>query len=125
MCNLDKGFKLCSCTKDLQEDQIDWILMRKDKNLPLLHKKGIASIPLFSKEENELKTAIVKLLNQENCFDFPFEAKEDDFLKLRINKTNNSWAAFRFSTKKWQKDSSTRLSGWRSQLKKWGQGKIK
>jgi hypothetical protein len=124
MCNLNKGFKLCSCTEELKDDQTDWILKRKDRKPPVLHRKGKAAVPLFSKEEKALKTEIINHLNKENCFDFPFEASEDDYLRLRISKTNNRWLAFRFSNGKWENDTSTSLSSWRSQLRVWGQGKV-
>lgn len=126
MCDLTKGFKLCTCAGEiLKPEDIDWSLQRKDESLPILHVKGKASIPEFTNKEEELKQNIIELLNKENCFDFDYQVQEGDFLKIRIDKGNNRWAAFRFLKGEWRNDTSTSLDSWRRQMVHFEKGKTK
>ena len=126
MCDLSKGFKLCTCAGEtLEREELDWTLQRKNEQLPLQHRRGKAAMPRFSNEEKALKKEILNFLNHGNCFDFDYNAQEDDFLRLRIHKKNNRWAAFRFVKGVWTNDLSTSLSSWRSQLTNFEKGKVK
>lgn len=130
MCDLDKEFKLCTCAGEkLEIDDIDWILYRVDNSLPILHRKGKVKIQEYTNKEEKTKDKIVEELNDRNCFDFDFEPRTDDFIRMRIKKKalgkGDVWAAFRFGDHKWRKDASSSLAGWRSQLFKFNNGKIK
>lgn len=124
MCDLSKGFKLCSCDGDkLSTKEIGWILRRKNENKEVQHIKGKPFIPIMSLDEKQLKTAVVQALNEQNCFDFEYQPQEDDFLKIKT-KRENIWFAFRYKKGRWQEDDSTKFNSWRQQLEQYKTGII-
>ena len=128
MCDLNDGFKLCSCedVETLKKEEICWELKRINPEKTLYHKRGRAAVPHFSSKDNEVIEKIVKELNYRNCFDFDFEAQENDYLRLKVNIDNKEkWFAFRFMDKEWNLDKSTSLASWKTQLIAFKDGKLK
>ncbi|MCP4442685.1 MAG: hypothetical protein GY810_27585 [Aureispira sp.] len=123
MCDLTKGFKLCSCDEEqLKREDIGWRLQRVDPNREMVYRKGRASIHTFNLEQETLRNKIVQDLNYQNCFDFDFEPQQDD--RLQIKFAEHQWFAYRYQNGQWQKDDSTSLDGWRSLLDNHKNGKI-
>jgi hypothetical protein len=116
MCDLSKGFKLCSCDGDkLSPEEIGWILKRRDKDKKISRIMGKPFIYRMNLSEQELKTQTAQQLNERNCFDFEYAPQEDDFLRIKGG-DNNFWMAFRYQKGLWNEDTSTSFSGWRQQL---------
>lgn len=121
MCDLREGFKLCTCSSDLNWDDIDWVLKRINTDLPIYHRKGRAAISSFTTKQETQKQYILGELNNRNCFDFEYIPEKDDTLKLKGS--NDKWFSFRY-TDKWEVDKSTSLAGWKTQLELLQKGKI-
>ncbi|MCP4442686.1 MAG: hypothetical protein GY810_27590 [Aureispira sp.] len=124
MCDLTKGFKLCSCDEEqLKQEDIGWVLHRVDRDRPIQHKRGRAAIKRFNGKEATLRNNIEEYLNAQNCFDFDFQPQKDD--RIQIKYKDDTWFAYRYQKGQWQKDDSTSLSSWRSQLELHKNGKLK
>ncbi|WMX13849.1 MULTISPECIES: hypothetical protein [unclassified Aureispira] len=124
MCNLNQGFKLCSCDSDqLTPDEIGWILERKNAVKQASSLRGKPFIYKMNQSEQALKSEVVQQLNQRNCFDFDYQPQEDDFLRIRGNK-KSFWMAFRYQQGRWEEDESTKFNRWRQQLENYNKGII-
>ena len=122
MCDLNEGFKLCSCDEEkLSVQEIDWVLKRLNPAILAQHRKGRAAIPQYSANEQICLEKVIAELNTRNCFDFDFEPAKNDRLSLKIAE---KWYHVKFSGRSWQEDKSTSLSAWRTQLEKYKEGKI-
>ena len=122
MCDLNEGFKLCSCDAELlKHEELDWYLDRVNPKLPLQHRKGRAAIPRYSTEQEVCLEEILKQLNNRNCFDFEYQPVKDDRLSVKVQ---DKWFAYRYSGKSWGQDFSTSLEAWRSQLERHKEGKL-
>jgi hypothetical protein len=122
MCQLNQGFKLCSCDEDqLKNDEVDWLLYRANQEKPKDYRKGKAVVPRYSEEEEANLNEIALELNQADCFDFEYSPQENDRLQLKIK---DHFYAFRFQNGHWNIDKSTALDGWRSQLEEYKNGKL-
>lgn len=122
MCNLSKGFKLCSCDGDkLAASEIGWVLKRRDNNKEISSIRGKPFIYQMNLSEKQLKAHTVQQLNERNCFDFEYQPQEDDFLTIKAGE-NNFWMAFRYQKGLWQEDESTKFNTWRQQLDHYKKG---
>lgn len=123
MCDLDKGFKLCSCDEEnLKVSEIGWKLTRVNPDKPLRPRKGRAARITYTDSETVLRKKIEMKLNGNNCFDFDFEPQESD--RLSIKYKENKWFAYRWMDGQWRQDNSTSLSAWRTQLEPYKDGKV-
>ncbi|MCP4441059.1 MAG: SHOCT domain-containing protein [Aureispira sp.] len=125
MCDLNEGFKLCSCDGDkLPIEKIDWILERRNEELPFRVRKGMAAQNYIGGHEKYIKSIIATHLNAKNCFDFDYEPKEDDLLKIKKRENGaRHWYSYRFVAGKWEEDNSTSFDSWRSQHERYRNGK--
>ncbi|MCP4442687.1 MAG: hypothetical protein GY810_27595 [Aureispira sp.] len=124
MCDLTKGFKLCSCDgEQLKQEDIGWVLQRLDPDQPIQNIMGKVAIQRFNIEEETLRNNVEEYLNAQNCFDFDFQPQDDDRIKIKYK--TDTWFAYRHQNGQWKIDDSTSLSSWRSQLELHKNGKLK
>ncbi|MCP4437711.1 MAG: hypothetical protein GY810_02100 [Aureispira sp.] len=123
MCDLTKGFKLCSCDgEQLKQEDIGWVLQRLDASKEIAYRIGSVAIHHLDEKEETLRNNIEEQLNTQNCFDFNFQPKQDD--RLQIKYSAHQWFAYRYKEGQWQIDTSTSFDGWRSQLEPFKDGKL-
>ena len=113
MCNINDGFRLCTCAKD--NPDISWVLERQDHNKSPCYLRGRAMSPHFSAKEILQNQYVCTALNDGKCFDFPYVRQEGDVLKLKIQ---DRWFRYRVVHNQWTVDTSTDLAGWRAQMVK-------
>ena len=130
MCKFENDFLLCSCSDDLKESDIDWILKRRSKKQPIRSHKIIGQINIpeefknISQEEYdakidemikfselhelrkvELKNTFINIqfeLNNRNCFDTELTFLENDMLTIRLDTTLKVWADFVYQKSFWK-----------------------
>ncbi|OJJ17901.1 hypothetical protein BKI52_29010 [marine bacterium AO1-C] len=127
MCNIQDGFKLCTCDEKLATSDIGWVLKRTNADLPLHHRKGRAVMPRYNQQEKDLQALILENLNQYNCFDFDYTPHENDYVRIRAkasNRTESQWFAYRFQRNRWVVDQSDSLAAWKTQLEAYKNGII-
>lgn len=122
MCDLEAGFKLCSCdAEQLSFDELDWYLDRINAKLPIIHRKGRAAMPHYSEHEQVCLDKILTELNTRQCFDFEYNPLVNDRLCIKVAQ---KWYAYRFTGGEWKQDKSSSLASWRTQLERHEVGKI-
>lgn len=130
MCKFENDFLLCSCSNDLQKDEIDWILKRRSKNQPkrsskvigqinipeefkhfnnedhdALYKEGLKLVALHKVRKLELKNTFINIqfeLNNRNCFDKAFTFLENDLLSIRLDAEAKVWADYVYKNSFWK-----------------------
>jgi hypothetical protein len=120
MCDLDKGFKLCTCDGESLKDP-DWILERRDQSIPEKRLRGRVARRVFSDDEKSAQRLVIDELNNGACFDFPYEASEGDVF---IIKFKDKQLRFRRHDGAWGIDKSNGLTPWRSQMVEEGRGTL-
>lgn len=125
MCDLKGDFKLCSCDGDkLPIEKVDWILERKNHEIPARFLKGSAARNFIDGHKKHIQSLIATELNKRNCFDFKYSPNKDDLLKIKQREIGPiRWYNFRFINGQWTKDNSTAFDAWRSQHEYYKNGK--
>ena len=98
MCSTGDGFKLCTCSDDIDKEKPHWVLERFKIN-----QEDINIIIVGSFESYYLESIkyILEQLNNHNPFDFDYKPKNKDLLTLNFEKgsfhliyDNNRWGDF-------------------------------
>ncbi|WP_299465192.1 hypothetical protein [uncultured Microscilla sp.] len=129
MCNINDGFRLCTCqTENNPTFEIEWVVKRSNPFLPLQHHRGKAVVPHYNTQEQQLQTLLLNNLNAGNCFDFDYTPQTNDYLYIKGKISSNAeekWFSYRYSNKRqWQIDSGNSLAGWKTQLEGLEKGKM-
>ena len=81
MCSKSDGFKLCTCSDDIDEDKPHWILERLKTK-----KNGSKFMVIGTFDVNYLENLeyVLEQLNNHNPFDFDYEPRNRDLLTLKF-----------------------------------------
>ena len=81
MCSTSDGFKLCTCSGDIDEDKPHWVLERLKTK-----KNGSKFMVIGSFDVNYLENLeyVLEQLNNHNPFDFDYEPRNRDLLTLKF-----------------------------------------
>ena len=81
MCSTSDGFKLCTCSGDIDEDKPHWVLERLKTK-----KNGIKFMVIGTFDVNYLENLeyVLEQLNNHNPFDFDYEPRNRDLLTLKF-----------------------------------------
>lgn len=106
MCDISKGFTLCSCADKkalLKRKEKTWIwqLVRetREEDCQII---GEAIMPYYSAMDKELETIIEQELNSRNCFDFEFQPEQGEYLQLYNTDRPDKIFIFQFNGKRWE-----------------------
>jgi len=97
MCDIKKGFKLCTCGK-IKASEADWTLRRVRKDIFIV---GEVIPYMLSEEETSVHMNLTEELNDRNCFDFRYKPLENDELKIRISDQEDNWYVFKYQSGRW------------------------
>lgn len=123
MCDLEGGFKLCTCGADQLVDP-DWRVERLNEDRPEGIAIGRAFLPPYSQADHDLQSTVLRALNQGMAFDTPFEAREGDVLILcRLSERGHD-LRFGYDGTRWVEDRSTALTPWRQQMEHLANGAL-
>lgn len=101
MCNVIKGFKLCTCEPEkLKEATLTWELERYVS----VNKSGIMGKIAAPAQDflSMSKELIENELNMKQCFDFDYQPQEKDALYL--NNKGTGYCSFVYTNGKWKSD---------------------
>ena len=81
MCSTSDGFKLCTCSDEIDENKPHWVLERLKIN-----KKGSKFMVIGTFDVNYLENLeyVLEQLNNHNPFDFDYEPRNRDLLTLKF-----------------------------------------
>ena len=81
MCSTSDGFKLCTCSGDIDEDKPHWVLERLKTK-----KNGSKFMVIGTFDVNYLENLeyVLEQLNNHNPFDFDYEPRNRDLLTLKF-----------------------------------------
>ena len=81
MCSTSEGFKLCTCSGDIDEDKPHWVLERLKTK-----KNGSKFMVIGTFDVNYLENLeyVLEQLNNHNPFDFDYEPRNRDLLTLKF-----------------------------------------
>lgn len=83
MCDIRKGFKLCTCN-EVDESSSHWKLLRLGEEIHI-----IIGTPVFDTEYTLLNYDFIESdLNARNCFDFDYTPQNDDRLMIYLKSTD-------------------------------------
>ena len=98
MCSTGDGFKLCTCSDDIDKEKPHWVLERLKINKKDTY---VISIGTFSPDYLESIKYILEQLNNHNPFDFDYKPGNRDLLTLNFGEgsfhliyDNNEWTDF-------------------------------
>ena len=97
MCNIQQGFKLCTC-RDISEEEADWILLKSDHSD--MH-YVIGSITDEYRNYLLDHRWIEHRLNSGESFDFKYEPSDYDRLVIRTNNGKNEELCFIYQADRW------------------------
>ena len=98
MCSTSDGFKLCTCSNEIDENKPHWVLERLKTK-----KNGIKFMVIGTFDVNYLENLeyVLEQLNNHNPFDFDYEPRNRDLLTLKFEEGefnlfyyNKRWADF-------------------------------
>ena len=124
MCNVNDGFKLCTCN-NIEMDDAGWVLERNNPSLPEIHTCGSAIEMILDTDEVKVKHWILQELNKRNCFDFNLKPKARDLLSICINQERSIWVYYRYKNKSWQEDDGYPFADWKQKLEAFKHGIVK
>ena len=81
MCSTSDGFKLCTCSGDIDEDKPHWVLERLKTK-----KNGSKFMVIGTFDVNYLENLeyVLEQLNNHNPFDFDYKPRNRDLLTLKF-----------------------------------------
>ena len=81
MCSTSDGFKLCTCSDDIDKEKPHWVLERLKTN-----KNGIEFMVIGTFDVNYLENLeyVLEQLNNHNPFDFDYRPRNRDLLTLKF-----------------------------------------
>ena len=81
MCSTSDGFKLCTCSDEIDENKPHWVLERLKTN-----KNGSKFIVIGTFDVNYLENLeyVLEQLNNHNPFDFDYKPRNRDLLTLKF-----------------------------------------
>jgi len=97
MCDIKKGFKLCTCGK-IKASEADWTLRRIRKDIFIV---GEVIPYMLSEEETSVHMILTEELDDRNCFDFTYKPVENDEVKIRIADQEDNWYVFKYQSGRW------------------------
>lgn len=138
MCNIQEGFKLCTCgvtKKPTQQRRsfnpldkspriptsFQWTLFQRDPSPPP-PRKGLANLQMLTDSDKSNIEFVEQELNQRDCFDFEYGPIEGDYLHFQQDGPPHKFFAFTFLAGKWQQITP---NAFRNGLKQEKEGAIK